>query len=582
MEHKKLGRFEVQALVGKGAMGSVYRAFDPKLKRVVAIKTINLDRIDEEHVRREMFERFNREAEICASLRHPNIAAIYDVGEFENGPFLTMEFVDGKPLSKFIGAQERPDFELCCSILHDIASGLDYAHAQGVVHRDIKPSNILISQENQAIIVDFGIAKIGEHKMTKSGVYLGTPTYSSPEQIKGQKVDFRTDIFSFGVLAHELITNRTPYPGDSVNSILFKIVHEPPQIAPPLSLSDYDESALKHVFAKVMDSDPDKRYQSCTVFAGELIFGLKNQPVPSLGRPQRDPAAEETELLSEMEARPTERVGGPDDRPEPPEAATELMTSSEAQPTQLAESGGAVMPPAIGPDIRPPSGPVMEKPLISGREGSRIPAIWIAAAALAVALVVVFVVWMQSRPAGGATQNPNLDLPGSGEIQQLQSNEIQEPLVAGDAGRDHGQMPETGEIVTPEAEDDPTGGGHRIVGESRGDGSKQATQTAKVEEEVIQDPPPVEKVEDLTDEILILKQSVGEFREEVKTHRLFVQRADRLVEKIAALERDAPKLRFRHQEKRLRSLDGEFEQLQDDFARLKQEAQDRLQKLTDN
>lgn len=273
-ETKEIGRYIVQSLLGEGAMGSVYKALDPMIKRTVAIKTIKLDHSRNQRDADEFYERFMQEAQISGTLHHPNIVSIFDIGLQDNVPYIAMEYVEGKTLSDFLRAEPKPSMGHLIQIIIQISSALDFAHNQGIVHRDLKPTNIMVMENGTAKIMDFGIAKRSGTNLTQTGVFLGTPSYSSPEQIREGHVDHRSDIFSFGILAHETLTTHLPFPGGSINAILYKIANEPPVPAPNLSSLNIDIPSWRQVFNMVLDKDPDKRYQRASKFAQALTRSL--------------------------------------------------------------------------------------------------------------------------------------------------------------------------------------------------------------------------------------------------------------------------------------------------------------------
>ncbi|WP_306589433.1 serine/threonine-protein kinase [Geothrix sp. 21YS21S-4] len=275
LDHQNLpqaiGRYQVLRLLGSGAMGSVVLAEDPRIKRKVAIKLVRLDSVRTEADRHEYLLRFQREAEVSGLLNHPGIVAIYDVGEEEGlGPFLAMEFVPGHPLDELIkGAAPLPLKERL-RIAIGIAEALDHAHAMGVVHRDVKPGNVMVADDGRTKLMDFGIAKREDASLTQTGTFLGTPSYASPEQIREGRVDSRSDIFSFGVLVFELMSGQSPFPGTSINTILYRIVNEPPvEVQPPVLgvLPD----GWRRVFDRVLAKRPEERPPTCTAFIRDLV-----------------------------------------------------------------------------------------------------------------------------------------------------------------------------------------------------------------------------------------------------------------------------------------------------------------------
>ncbi len=268
---QQLGRYEIVSELGRGAMGTVFRARDPRINRVVAIKTIAFPSTDAD-LMREYRQRFYREAQAAGRLSHPGIVTIFDADEerASSTPFIVMEFVDGKPLDQFIAGEPegRLDWHAAIGLLHQIAAALDYAHAHGIVHRDIKPANLLITSEGQVKIADFGIAKLSKVEATLPGYLMGTPAYMSPEQLNGQPVDGRSDLFSLGVIAYWLLTGHKPFTGQSITEVSIQVATKEPraasQAAPGLS-ADFDQ-----VLARALAKDPAQRYQSGKDFAADL------------------------------------------------------------------------------------------------------------------------------------------------------------------------------------------------------------------------------------------------------------------------------------------------------------------------
>jgi len=266
-----IGRYQVLRLLGSGAMGSVVLAEDPRIKRKVAIKLMKLDAVRTEADQHEYLARFQREAEVSGLLNHPGIVAIYDVGEVEgHGPFLAMEFVAGRPLDGIIKSSSVLTMKEKLRIAVGLADALDHAHAKAIVHRDVKPGNVMVGEDGRPKLMDFGIAKREDASLTQTGTFLGTPSYASPEQIKEGTVDSRSDIFSFGVLVFELMSGQSPFPGTSINTILYRIVNEPPiEVQPPVT--GLLPEGWRRVFDKVLAKRPEARYPSCTAFVRELL-----------------------------------------------------------------------------------------------------------------------------------------------------------------------------------------------------------------------------------------------------------------------------------------------------------------------
>jgi len=264
-----LGRYQVVNELGRGAMGVVYKGEDPKIHRTVAIKTVRLSDFDEDMVG-EMKERFFREAESAGLLTHPNIVTIYDAGEEHDLAYIAMEFLKGHDLDEYTKKEHLLPMRETISIVAQVADALDYAHGKGIVHRDIKPANIMMLDETREVkVTDFGIARITASSKTKTGVILGTPSYMSPEQVAGRKVDGRSDIFSLGVVLFELIAGKKPFAGEDMTSLMYKVAREKhPSIR---SINPKTPPVMEKIIDKALEKDPEKRYQK----AGQMAEHLK-------------------------------------------------------------------------------------------------------------------------------------------------------------------------------------------------------------------------------------------------------------------------------------------------------------------
>jgi hypothetical protein len=233
---KTLGRYEILGTLGRGAMGVVYRARDPLIDRVVAVKQVALPAAFSDVQREEFTRRFFGEAKAAGRLRHPNVVTIYDVGVEDGEPFMAMELVEGESLSQILKARGALPPQEALAIARQVALGLAYAHEQGVVHRDIKPDNILVDRKGRAVITDFGVAHLESSDLTRTGEVLGTPHFMSPEQVKGEPLDGRSDLFSLGVVLFEILTGQRPFRGETISTICYQIVHAAPK--PDLSQLD--------------------------------------------------------------------------------------------------------------------------------------------------------------------------------------------------------------------------------------------------------------------------------------------------------------------------------------------------------
>ncbi|MCH7676754.1 protein kinase [candidate division KSB1 bacterium] len=261
---KKIGKYEIRATIGEGGMGIVYKAFDPFLKRDVAIKVIS----ETLFAKGEVKERFLREAQSAAKLSHENITTVYDLGESRRKPYIVLEYLTGKDLRSIIHNREPIKLSQKLNYIKQICKGLEYSHGKNLIHRDIKPENIRVLEDGKVKIMDFGLARPEASTMTQTGAVIGTPHYMSPEQIKGKKVDKQSDIFSFGVLFYEFLTYKKPFEGDNNITLLFKIVNDEPE---RLSLKE-DElvNDLQAIISKCLAKDAQARYESFSRIIAEL------------------------------------------------------------------------------------------------------------------------------------------------------------------------------------------------------------------------------------------------------------------------------------------------------------------------
>lgn len=263
-----LGRYRVLKELGRGAMGVVYLGKDPTIHRFVAIKTMRLDETDSPDTLQEVKARFFQEAESTGRLSHPNIVTIFDAGEEGDLGYIAMELLEGATLKDWSRKPKLLPFDKVIANVATVAEAMDYAHQQGVVHRDIKPANIMVTKEQVIKIMDFGIAKMAMSTKTQTNIVMGTPTYMSPEQIAGKKVDGRSDIFSLAVVMFELLTGRPPFMADNVSALLFAIAQTP---HPSLKALRPDlPPALKDVLDRALQKDPAQRYRRANEFATTL------------------------------------------------------------------------------------------------------------------------------------------------------------------------------------------------------------------------------------------------------------------------------------------------------------------------
>ena len=261
----KVGRYEIVGELGRGAMGVVYRAIDPTIGRTVALKTTRLD-VDAIE-RDELLRRFRNEAHAAGQMNHPNIVTIHDAGECDGLFYIAMEYLEGETL-QYLMTQTHPiPTEQLIEIARQVATGLEYAHSMSVVHRDIKPANIMITRQKLAKIMDFGISKsVGT--LTRTGHVFGTPYYMSPEQVIGHAVDGRSDLFSFGVVLYEMATGARPFGGDTVATVIYKIINEIPPS--PCELQTGIDPRMSAVITRCLEKKPEDRYQTGAGLAADL------------------------------------------------------------------------------------------------------------------------------------------------------------------------------------------------------------------------------------------------------------------------------------------------------------------------
>lgn len=268
---QRLGRYEIEQELGRGAMGTVYRARDPKIGRSVALKTITVLRAAPAEAAAYR-ARFFREAQAAGKLSHPGIVTIYDVGEDEatQTPYMVMEFIEGRTLERLVASagSELIPLETSLELIQQVAQALDYAHSQNIVHRDIKPANILVTPEGRAKIADFGVAKLPTTQLTLAGQVLGTPAYMSPEQVSGGVVDGRSDLFALGSILYWLLTGQKPFAADTATAVLFKVVYKDPP--PPSQLNPNLRPEFDYVLARALAKDPKRRYQRGRELADDL------------------------------------------------------------------------------------------------------------------------------------------------------------------------------------------------------------------------------------------------------------------------------------------------------------------------
>lgn len=263
---QKFGKFEILEKLGQGGMGTVYKARDPGIGRIVALKTLNPELLSDP----KLLERFAKEARACGGLEHPNIVTIYefDFGETSGRPFIAMQFIEGESLEKAIARRAPMPLARKLQIISQFCKGLDYAHRHGLVHRDVKPANILVNNEGKVKVVDFGIVHMESTTMTKTGIFMGTIQYASPEQVDGQHVDARSDIFSVGIVMYEFLAYRKPFDGTNIGTVINQILNKEP--VPLSQVADGIPPELENMVSKCLRKQADERFQSLDDLVIEL------------------------------------------------------------------------------------------------------------------------------------------------------------------------------------------------------------------------------------------------------------------------------------------------------------------------
>ena len=376
-----IGKYEIRREIGRGAMGVVYEAYDPMIKRVVALKTIRQDQLSGEDAV-QMVNRFRREAHAAGRLNHPNIVSIYDFGEEGGIWYIAMEFVQGRELKACFEANERFRIPDVVKIMTQMLGALDYSHRQGVIHRDIKPANIFLLTDGSVKVGDFGIAHIETSNLTQAGTVLGTPAYMSPEQIMGLPVDGRSDLFSAGVILYQFLTGERPFSG-SATTTMQKVLKEDP--LPPSSINIQVLPVMDAVVRKAMAKNADDRYQNAQEFAEAI--GAAASTTKSLAAAAHAGSSDATIIV--------------------PLDATAVKTSATAKGVAAPVPAAAAPPPPVVP-----SPPGVSATPAAGRNPAT--AIVIGAVVIAVSAAI----WFAWQRIGGGTTTAQAPAPGAPMVAQ--------------------------------------------------------------------------------------------------------------------------------------------------------------------
>jgi serine/threonine-protein kinase len=392
-------------------MGVVYKAQDPAIGRMIAVKTIRLGELTEESERERLRERLFREAQSAGILSHPGIVTIYDVAEEGGLAYIFMEIVNGPPLDKMLKSAQTPDKETLLSILRQVAAALDYAHKKGIVHRDIKPANIMVHEDGTAKVTDFGVAKIVSQQMTQAGTIMGTPSYMSPEQVQGGAISGRADQFSLAVIAYEVLTGEKPFVADYLPTLLYKIVREEP--VPPQRVNGTLSADVETVMRRALAKLPADRYDTCVDFVNALAVACNacgnwvplprgvshNMPTAGSGDEMGGTlAATMAENLAETVAAPRLVTPPPvvEKRPLPPTEDMRLPKFEPAPIRRPAPEATVATPPAAASPVE------LQATVRVPRNAGRNILMGALAAGCVVAAIAIFFLWPKTPPAAPA------------------------------------------------------------------------------------------------------------------------------------------------------------------------------------
>ncbi|HEU5091003.1 MAG TPA: serine/threonine-protein kinase, partial [Roseiflexaceae bacterium] len=390
---QQLGRYEIQEEIGRGGMARVYRARDTLLHRTVALKVLAPQlALDTEYIRR-----FKREAIIAASFRHPNIVTIYDVSETDGLHYIAMEYIRGRTLHAIINERGALGLGYAIAIIGQVAAALDYAHSRDAVHRDIKPHNIMIDAEGGVLLTDFGIAQAPEtrdgERLTRTGIFMGTPEYISPEQASAQRVDGRSDLYSLAITAYEVITGTVPFSGATPQLMIAHLQTPPPSLA---TIDPSQPAELDVVLARALAKNPDRRFATGAAFMEALRIVARKHDIPI---PDPEQLADLALPRSVPDARKPVRV--PLD---PTERGPSPMPGVERVQRQAVREPGPIVDPAPPPP-RPQLEPDTRLARDSAEPEQRFDRRWAAMIAIVIAMLAVTAVLVRGA-VGGRSEPP--------------------------------------------------------------------------------------------------------------------------------------------------------------------------------
>ncbi len=353
MSEQRIGKYVIVEEIGRGAMGVVYKALDPLIDRIVAVKTIRFDMYAQPEQREEAQKRFLREAKSAGQLSHPYIATIYEVGEDQGQAYIAMEYIEGRSLEEWLAEKRRFTVEEAIRFIIEVAEALDSTHKKNIVHRDIKPGNILVDADGHPHLVDFGIARIPASTLTQTTAVLGTPFYMAPEQVAARKIDHRVDIFALGAIFYEMLTLEKPFTGDNLTTVIYKIMNEEP---PPLrQFSASLPQGLDPIIHKFLAKDPDSRYPNCRALANDLIRFAEEAGLETGRKPLAEASLTETRKLKPLTAAKPAKV-----KPQGPAASRKpLLIVGAAMAAIVVVAGGLLL---LTKSDKGQPGPTMETP----------------------------------------------------------------------------------------------------------------------------------------------------------------------------------------------------------------------------
>ncbi|QTD53043.1 serine/threonine protein kinase [Sulfidibacter corallicola] len=286
---KSLGKYELLEVLGRGSMGVVYKALDPRIGKLAAIKTMNQKILGNP----DLQERFFREGAILGQLQHRNIINVYNVGADGDNYYIAMEYLEGISLDKLVKKEGRLKPVRALELVKQVCDGVYAAHKQSIIHRDIKPANIFITGDDYVKVLDFGVASFQNSQLTNSGVLLGTINYMAPEQITGVKVDYRSDIFSIGVILYELLSGTNPFLGRNISQTMVRLVNENPKPIPAIP------RRLQHILDQALEKERERRYRSCKLMASDIEMVLRSEELDEIPYELEDEESREN-LLQKM------------------------------------------------------------------------------------------------------------------------------------------------------------------------------------------------------------------------------------------------------------------------------------------